>query len=419
MILHGKAVFIPRNDRKKFFLLILLFLILPPIISLPILFYMMLYKKTGATTTQYLIFILCIAMYLAAINATKIPGGDQIQYFFAYKNVPIKGFWYSLINIYGIEYVWQETRTNISAEFMNGIYNYIGYYLTFGYYPFFAFLYTFVSYFLLFTGLYKFCLTLSKPHIPIVAGILIIAFFYLYFQFTLQIQKQFFAQSIMMYVIGNYAYNGRLRKIDYFAMFCSVFTHQSMLVFLPFLLLKRFRRKMNTHTAIITLLLFALFIYYGPSLLMETNFSDDNALTYGINRIANSENNSDGCEIVWSQVLFIAFPMAYVCLIRLIFLRRNSNASQFYLILLVSLLLVAVLSMMNQPLTQYRFFMMLIAFMPFVYPLAFTNMKTRDVFLLGMAFLMIAWFYFQFERLHWNYASEIEILVKCPIMLIL
>lgn len=419
MILHGKAVSIPRNDIKYFFLLILLFLIMPPIISLPILFYKMLYKKTEATTTQYLIFILCIAMYLAAINATKIPDGDQVQYFFAYKNVPIKGFWYSLINIYGIEYAWQETRTNISAEFMNGIYNYIGYYLTFGYYPFFAFLYTFVSYFLLFTGLYKFCLTLSKPHIPIVAGILIIAFFYLYFQFTLQIQKQFFAQSIMMYVIGNYAYNGKLRKIDYFAMCCSVFTHQSMLFFLPFLLLKRFRKKMNTHTAIITLLLFALFIYYGPSLLMETNFSDDNALTYGINRLANSENNSDGCEIVWSQVFFIAFPMAYVCLIRLIFLRRNSDASQFYLILLVSLLLVAVLSMMNQPLTQYRFFMMLIAFMPFVYPLAFTNMKTRDVFLLGMAFLMIAWFYFQFERLHWNYASEIEILVKCPIMLIL
>lgn len=418
MILHGKAVFVPRKDRKIFSLQILLFLFLPPIISLPILFYKMIYPKKGATTTQYLLFILCIAMYLAAINATKIPGGDQVLYYFAYRNVPIKGFWYSIVNIYGIEYAWQETRTNISVEFMNGIYNYIGYYLSFGYYPFFAFLFTFVSYFLLFTGLYKFCLTLSKPHIPIVAGILIIAFFYLYFQFTLQIQKQFFAQSIMMYVIGNYAYNGKLRKIDYFAMGCSVFTHQSMLVFLPFLLMKRFRKKMNTRTAIITLLLFGLLLYYGPSLLMGTSFSDENALTYGINRIANSENNSDGCEIVWSQVFFIAFPMAYVCLIRLFFLRKKFNPSQFYLILLVSLLLVAVLSMMNQPLNQYRFFMMLIAFMPFVYPLAFSNIKMRNSFLLGMAFFMIVWFYFQFERLHWTYASEIAILVESPIMLI-
>lgn len=83
---------------------------------------------------------------------------------------------------------------------MNGVYNYIGYYLTLGYYPLFAALLTFADYMLIFLGLYQFCRSLRKPHLPIVCGAITISFFYLFFNYTLQIQKQFLAQSIMMYV---------------------------------------------------------------------------------------------------------------------------------------------------------------------------------------------------------------------------
>lgn len=239
-----------------------------------------------------------------------------MQYHMAYLNVPIHGFWYSLVNIYGYINSWEEVRTTISGEFMNGIYNYIGYYLTFGYYPLFEFIYTFISYLLLFTGVYKFCSTFEKPHIPIVCGILTIAFFYLYFQYTLQIQKQFFAQAIIMYVIGDYAKNGKLYLRDWIALFCAVFTHQSMLFFIPFLVLKRFRMQMNRGTELLILLVLGLLIYYGPSLLGGgSNNVSSNALTYGVSRFANSETNNDTKEnaLVFSQVLVIALPMAFIC----------------------------------------------------------------------------------------------------------
>lgn len=397
-----------------------LFLFLPIFIGLPFVIWQVWKNKTGRKT-EYLLLIFCIAAFLGAINATKTPAGDQYQYFCAYNNVPIHGFWYSLVNIYGYINPWEEVRTSISGEFMNGVYNYVGYYLTFGYYPLFAFIYTFISYLLLFTGLYKFCSTFEKPHIPIVCGILTIAFFYLYFQYTLQIQKQFFAQAIIMYVIGDYAKNGKLYLRDWIALFCAVFTHQSMLFFIPFLVLKRFRKQMNRGTELLILLVLGLLIYYGPSLLGGgANNVSSNALTYGVNRFANSEINNDTKEnaLVFSQVLVIALPMALICWKKMMAYRRHFMASQSFLVVVVSLLLVTVTVMFKQPTAQYRFFMMLIAFMPFIYPMSFDKIKLRDNVLKGIAVVMIAWFFVQYDKIVWSYAPEIHVLFKNPILLV-
>lgn len=404
----------------KLALWVLLFLILPPIIALPVITYNAWNSKTKSKCDYY-IFIFCIAIYLGAINATKLPGGDQMQYHMAYLNVPIHGFWYSLVNIYGYINSWEEVRTTISGEFMNGVYNYIGYYLTFGYYPLFEFIYTFISYLLLLTGLYKFCSTFEEPHIPIICGVLTIAFFYLYFQYTLQIQKQFFAQAIIMYVIGDYAKNGKLYLRDWIAMFCAVFTHQSMLFFIPFLVLKRFRRKMNRGTELLILLVLGLLVYYGPSLLGGgANNVSSNALTYGVSRFANSETNNDTMEnaLVFSQVLVIALPMALICWKKMMAYRRHFVASQSFLVVVVSLLLVTVMVMVKQPTAQYRFFMMLIAFMPFIYPMVFDNIKVRNYVLKVIAVVMIVWFFIQYEKIVWSYAPEMHIILKNPILLV-
>ena len=129
----------------KVFTQVLLFMILPPVVGLPYAIYTISHGVIKKEKTDYFVFFICIAFYLAAINATKIPGGDQVNYYVAYMNVPIKGFWYSLCNIYGLLRNYETESTQISGEFMNGVYNYVGYYLTFGYYPLFEFLFTQVS----------------------------------------------------------------------------------------------------------------------------------------------------------------------------------------------------------------------------------------------------------------------------------
>ena len=114
-----------------------LFLVLPPIIGLPFILYVV-WKKSHPKYSDYLLLMACIAIYLGSINATKQPSGDQVNYYVAYMNVPVIGFLKSLIYIYGLDLLSDPGQTSISGEFMNGVYNYLGYYLTFGYYPLFA-----------------------------------------------------------------------------------------------------------------------------------------------------------------------------------------------------------------------------------------------------------------------------------------
>lgn len=395
------------------------FMILPPILGIPGAIYSI-YKYSNATKTQYVTFIFCIAAYFAAINATKMPDGDQVQYYYAYKNVPEQGFIGSLINIYGITYAWQEVRTHISGEFMNGVYNYIGYYLTFGYYPLFAALLTFANYVLIFLGFYKFAQSFKKPHTPIVCGILILSFFYLFFNYTLQIQKQFLAQSIMMYVLGSYALTGKMTQKLWIITVCAIFTHAATLLFLPFLLYKPLHSKLTRNGLLSMGILFSLLIILGPQLAGNiTSAIGESTLTYGANRLAASETNNDTeFGLVWSQVFVIALPMAIIVFRKLWNERKTINNIHAFILNVVLLLLLTVAAMFRQPLAQYRYFMMIFAFMPFVYPFISNDINIRNKFLKGLSCIMIIWFYFQFEKIIWHYAPEIDIICIPPIGLI-
>lgn len=405
---------------QKIIVDLILFALLPPFIGLPYIVIKTLQLNNKARYSDYLSFMICIALYFAAINATKMPGGDQIQYYYAYKNVPIQGFIGSLINIYGLQREWEETRTQISGEFINGVYNYLGYYLTFGYYPLFAALLTFANYIFNFLGIYKYAKILKNPHIPIVCGILILSFFYLYFQYTLQIQKQFLAQSIMMYVLASYAVTGKLKKKECFFMVCAVFTHAATILFVPLMLYKPLRARLTKKGLLFLGIVFSVLIIMGPKLAGNIMSGDNNsALTYGINRLANSEiNNDTEFGLVWSQVFVIAIPIAFIILKKLWIDRRYLKSEEAFILNIILLLLLTVAAMFKQPLAQYRYFMMIIAFMPYAYFSISKNIQIRDTVLKMISLIMIIWFYYQFEKIVWHYAPEMDIIIKSPILLI-
>lgn len=396
-----------------------LFIILPPIIGIPMVLYKVWSKKIPKFS-DYLLLMFCIAIYMGAINATKQPSGDQFNYYVAYMNVPDVGFLKSLIYIYGTDYFVESGRTQISGEFMNGVYNYFGYYLTFGYYPLFAALYTFVEYLMIYLGLYKVFRKAQMPKYPIVCGVLTLSFFYLFFQYTLQIQKQFFAQAIMMYVLGSYAEKGKMTIKLWLIALCSILTHASTGLFLPFLLLKPLRGRLNKKwMAFIALMLFA-FILYGPR--MAENVASDNSgvAGYGMKRLAESEGQADlAGGLVMSQLLVIAVPM-FIIVFRQLWLKRHIfiDKAQAFILNITLLLLLAVASMYSKPLAQYRYFMMLLAFMPFVYPFISSIVSKRNQWLMMISLVMVVWFYGKFSFIVWSYATEWQILVYSPVSLI-
>lgn len=396
-----------------------LFLVLPPIIGLPVVLYMV-WKKNHPKYSDYLLLMACIAIYLGSINATKQPSGDQVNYYVAYMNVPVLGFLKSLIYIYGTDYFVDSGKVNISGEFMNGVYNYFGYYLTFGYYPLFAALYTFVEYLMIYLGLYKVFRKAQMPKYPIVCGVLTLSFFYLFFQYTLQIQKQFFAQAIMMYVLGSYAEKGKMTIKLWLIALCSILTHASTGLFLPFLLLKPLRGRLNKKwMAFIALMLFA-FILYGPRMAENVASNNSGVAGYGMKRFAESEGQADlASELVMSQILVIAVPM-FIIVFRQLWLKRHIfiDKAQAFILNITLLLLLSVASMYSKPLAQIRYFMMLLAFMPFVYPFISSIVSKRNQWLMMISLVMVVWFYGKFSFIVWSYATEWQILVYPPVGLI-
>lgn len=396
-----------------------LFIILPPIIGIPMVLYKV-WSKKRPKFSDYLLLMFCIAIYMGAINATKAPNGDQVNYYVAYTNVPSVGFIKSLIYIYGLDLLSDPGKTSISGEFMNGVYNYLGYYLTIGYYPLFAALYTFVEYLMIYLGLYKVFRKAQMPKYPIVCGVLTLSFFYLFFQYTLQIQKQFFAQSIMMYVLGSYAEKGKMSWKLWLIALCAIFTHASTALFLPFLVFKPLRGRITKKCLLFIGFMLFLFILYGPR--MAENVVDNNSgvAGYGMKRFAESEGQADlASHLVMSQVLVIAVPM-FIIVFTQLWLKRHVliDKAQAFILNITLLLLLSVASMYTKPLAQIRYFMMLLAFMPFVYPFISSRTKTRNFWLMSIAVVMVVWFYMQFEFIIWHYAPEWQIIVYPPIGLI-
>lgn len=402
---------------QEFFITI----ILPPFIGLPRLISNAMKIKRD-DKTKYLIYIICISAIVATIISTKPPTGDQISYYMAYADVPQQGFIGSLINIYGYHPDYEEPKTNISAEFMNGIYNYVGYYLTFGYYPLFLFFYFTTEFSLIGMGLYHYLRNLKRPTIPIVSGMMIFLFFYLFFIMCSQLQKQYLGQAIMMYVLGCYADYGKMNKRLWGITAISVFTHQSMLLFVPFLIFKPFKKKLTKKSLIILIGFMFVFITIGPNIAgkitSDINYGENSALTYGINRFSNAVEESDNQTMDMLQFIVVCVPMLYILLKKLWIERKNVSDHAAFMLNISLLLIVVIISMQPMPLAQYRYFNTTFSFLPFIYPFMFSNIRTRDSFLKFVGFFMIFTLMATISFTGRAYASLPNLICEPPILLI-
>lgn len=391
------------------------FMVLPPFIGIPMVIFQAL-KNQKNEYSQYVAYFFCIAAYFAAVNATKIPAGDQVQYAAAFHNVPTQGFWGSLVHIYGLNVARGHAgASNISGEFMNGVYNFFGYYLTFGQYWLFIFFYSFIEHLLLFFGLYHYCQRMRNPRIPIVCGVLIVSFFYLFFNLSLQIQKQFLAQAIVMYVLGRYSRTQTMDIRLWIFMVFAIFTHASTFIFVPFLLYKPLTKRLTLPTLAMLIVMMAAFVFIGPSVFDDMGFDAQGAIGYGLNRFTNV-NTSDGIEFSYTdyRTLIVGIPFLFCLFKSFVAQKRVRYRSDSFFMNILVLFLAAIVAMTGRPLLQYRYFMVLYFFMPFIYPSAFYNISKRNTFLEGTAIFIIFYFYLMFEDIVWTYAPESHIVFFPP-----
>lgn len=256
---------------------------------------------------------------------------------------------------------------------------------------------------------------MKNHHMIIICGVLILGFFYLFFQYLLQIQKQFFAQAIIMYVLGTLSLELKMSPKLWILTAIALFTHATTIIFLPFLVYKKLREPLTKSTLLILGGLFMALIFFAPSLVGSiTDRESAGTAAYSLGRVANAEIDDDGMALVMSQVIVVAIPMALIVLKQLWFNRKRLVPHTAFILNVVLLLLLAVVAMSRQKIAQYRYFMMIFAFMPFVYPHAFNKVKTRNIFLTTLAFIMIVWFYGTFENIIYDFAPEWAIISVPP-----
>lgn len=395
---------------------LLAFMFLPPIIGIPMVIFRAL-KNENNNYSQYVAYFFCIAAYFAAINSTKVPGGDQMQYAAAYYNVPTLGFWGSLAHIYGFDARHAGVKAaNISGEFMNGVYNYLGYYLSFGQYWIFIFFYSFIEHLLIFFGLYHYCKKMRNPRVPIICGVLIVSFFYLFFNLSLQIQKQFMAQAIVMYVLGRYSRTLTMDVRLWIFMAFAIFTHASTLIFVPFLVYKPLCNRLTFPTMAMMTVMVGAFILVGPSVFNDMDLDTNNTIGYGFNRFTDMKRSSDRGTFSFTDYrnVIVGIPLLY-CFFKSYWAQRRARYhSDSFFMNILALFSIAIVAMTGRPLLQYRYFMVLYFFMPFVYPSAFYNISKRNSFLEAMAIFFIFYFYFMFDNIVWHYAPESHIISWPP-----
>lgn len=96
----------------------------------------------------------------------------------------------------------------------------------------------------------------------------------------------------------------------------SIFTHQSMMLFLPFLLFKPFHKKLSMKSLMLLMLIVVGFVKIGPQLtggfVNSIQNSDQSILMHGASRFASATEDSDGNTMDMVQFLVVCVPLFYI-----------------------------------------------------------------------------------------------------------
>lgn len=401
----SKFYLIPKLDFdiKYFFRLVLVCFIIPPIVTIP---YAMnsYFKSRKYDEKVYMLIFVAFASYLAVINASKYPAGDQYAYWSVYMKAPIKGLWWCIMHIYG-----HRDATN-GKEFMNGIYNYYGYYLTGGCYPLYIYINTLFVYLPFFFFIKK--IFENSPHrkYAVFAGVVCLTFFTQFFNLTIHLQRQVLAYSIIIWI---YYVKAKTGKINFLLLFLAFFTHSTAIFFVPFVFFDIFFKRMSKKRMLlvggILVVLFAIVGRLAGS--VETKELSNNTLTYSVSRIQYGQTDEASFHI--EQYLMLNIPLFIICLMNMF--KKGLSRFEYITYNTYVILFLFVMSMSGSELIQYRYSFFTYGYIGFILPKFIASKSERYRNYLGfICFFFIIRFYYTFDDIIWHYDSILKSLCNIP-----
>lgn len=380
-----------RLDYKYVLKLLVVAFFLPPMLSLLYAIYAF-WKGRRNDMKPYLTLFVIFASYMAVMNAGKMPTSDQSNYWAVYMQIPKEGLLWAMNHIYGFR-----DATN-GKEFMNGIYNYVGYYLTGGCYGLYIYINTFLMYMPFYYCIYKMFEGQKNAKAAVLCGVLCLSFFNQFFLLTVHLQRQFIAYSIIIYLMTLKASTG---KTNILLILVAFFTHTTTILFVPFLYLDLFYKRMSPQRMLIigVLVVGALFVL-SHSVGSDDLNEETNALNYSLQRIKNA--GEDDVKFKPLEFLLFNIPMVFIALTRMF--RKKQRPIEYVVYNTYILLFFFVMSMTGNELVQYRYSFFTYGYLGMIMPMfCFEKRKITSVFYPFVSLVFVARFYLTFDNTSWTY----------------
>lgn len=390
-----------RSDRSEEYIslfLILLVLLISPVLALIISGYRLIKTEKNEIWTYYSFFI-CMALWLGAINATKVPASDQLAYLSIFNNVPEKGFYNTIFKVWG----------SFGKDPAYGLITYISYYLCWGNSHLFFCLLTFVMYIFHFIAVYKLFTKMNAGKGAIICGVLALAFFSQYFNLTVHLIRQMLAEAIIIYAIASKCTDGKNR---WGYLIIGYLIHSSTGLLIVLSLIPILYKKLSFIQISLILICFMPIVLFNEQVGMFLGgmTSGIDSLSYSINRF--TSNALDGSRnLPLSLMLTVLCPLCYIGIKKLFF--DNDIRDEIRpMIHIYFLLMLFVLSFYKNPLMQYRFFYYTYSFIPFLLPLLIKKTNTyANIFYIGLSCFFIIRFFVLYDKMVWQYASLLDVLL--------
>lgn len=380
-------------DWMMYLSVIPMMILLPPIISLPYSIYVF-WSKGFTSKKATLQVMMAFACYIAVVNCTKEHDGDQAEYWGVYEGVPLHGFKWAIDHIYGYR-----DATN-GKEFMNGIYNYVGYWVTLGNYHLYIWINSILMYMPFFWCMRNLFNKCRNGKLMFIAGMTFLSFFPFFFVLSFQLQRQFVAYAIIMFLFVLKAKTGRT---NIFIALAALFSHSTAIAFMPLLFLDLFYKRITPKRLLLIAVLFlpAFFVVTNVATALEDT---GGAVGYLANRINNQ--GSDGLEFKAPQFYAFNLPMLFVTLLNIF--KKNQTRLEYIIYNSYIFLFMFVVSLSGNELAQYRYGFFTYGYIGFIFPMFLnSNLALQQTYLKMASVGIVLFFYAYFGHLAWHYASNL------------
>ncbi len=364
-----------------------------PLVSLVLLFSLSFLRKP-AKSNYYIIFSL-VSLYLGFINSTKIPESDLITYKYQFLDAGTEPF---------IKYIFSYGKEPVFYAI-----NYLVYHLTSGNFELYLIFLTFISYQFLFVSIYIYYRKIGSSDNLILFSIALAALFPELFSLSAHLLRQFLATSLLIYYIVNLIF---LKKNYWPILIISIFTHTTVLFFVPFIFIPYFKAKIKLRHFLGLLPVFVLLKLFFNRIVSVAATSPElpQFIRYGFER-ADTKTIANLGEL--PAIAYLMVIVLFLISLYFIYIYKNTNDQIVQFLNIFLILMVFVLFNSGNSEICVRYFFFIYFFFPFIFTLPFRFNRpeyrlTRYPIMIGLLFL----FFNQISNGVWVYAPLYQLMTN-------